>query len=526
MRRAFAILRQLPPVRLRAAFWLGVFAAWLLAGGGAAWAHAVLIGTEPAAEAVMAVPPARAVLRFNEPVRVLRLALAGPDGAITELTGARSADGEVEIPLPPMPVSGTHVLSWRVVSADGHPVGGTLVFAVGAHGGAARAGEMGPALAAALWLTRFVMFAAALLAAGGAVFGAFVGPAARQVSLAAAGLVACLAVPGLHGADLLGQALGGISGWAAWQAGWGSPVAAQVGLAALALVLSCLRGRIAALGAVLVVASAMASTGHAATAAPQWLMRPAMALHGAALSVWLGSLPPLLALARSGGGGLAGVLGRYAVVVAPAFVVVLGTGLALAVVQLGRVEALVGTRYGAILVAKLVVVAVVAGLALRHRLVLTPLLARAPAEAARQLAAGIRLEFVLALLVVGLAMAWRFTPPPRALLLDEPLHIHLHDLPAMADLTLKPGRAGANAMAIVLQGPGGAALDATEVVLRVASPERGIEAIEQPARRDAGGVWRIDRFSLPLGGPWSVELVILVGQYEQIVLADQIDLPP
>jgi hypothetical protein len=39
-------------------------------------------------------------------------------------------------------------------------------------------------------------------------------------------------------------------------------------------------------------------------------------------------------------------------------------------------------------------------------------------------------------------------------------------------------------------------------------------------------VWRIDQLSLPLGGPWAVELVILVGRYDQIVLADQIDLPP
>jgi copper transport protein len=531
MRRFDALSRLARRAPVWAALRLVVLAAGLLAGADPARAHAVLVGSEPAAEAVLAAPPARVMLRFNEPVRVLRLVLASPDGATAELAAASTGDGEVEIPLPALQTPGSQVLSWRVVSADGHPVGGTLVFAVGAHGGAARLGEADRTLAIALWLARGLMFAAALLAAGGAAFRAFVGPAAPRPMLVTGGLLvggllACVAVPGLHGLDLLGQALGGIVGVAPWRAGWASPVAAQAGLAALALLLSCVQGLRAAACAVLAMGAAAASTGHAATAAPQWLMRPALALHGAALAIWLGSLLPLLALARGGGNELADALRRYAVVVAPAFLVLLASGLALAVVQLGSADALAATRYGAILAAKLALAVLIAALALHHRVVLTPMFVRAPAATARRLTTGIRIELVLALAVLGLVMAWRFTPPPRALALAEPLHIHLHDIPAMADLTLRPGHAGANAVAIVLQGPSGAALDAAEVVLRVALPERGIEAIEQPARRGADGVWRIDQLSLPLGGPWAVELVILVGRYDQIVLADQIDLPP
>ncbi len=42
-----------------------------------------------------------------------------------------AVDATLTIAVPPLP-DGTHVLSWRVISADGHPVGGSLIFSIGA----------------------------------------------------------------------------------------------------------------------------------------------------------------------------------------------------------------------------------------------------------------------------------------------------------------------------------------------------------------------------------------------------------
>jgi copper transport protein len=497
----------------------------LMLAAGPAWGHAVLIGAEPASGAVLAEAPARFVLRFNEPVRVLRLSLAGPRGETGELAG-HAADGEVTATPTTPPGTGTHVLSWRVVSADGHPVAGTLVFSVGAPGGTALAPEAGFGLAAALWVARVALFACALLAVGAAAFAAWIGPAPRPCRLLA-GLLAAAVLPGLQGLDLLGLPLPDLAGAAPWRAGLASGVAVQAGLAAAAILLAQVPGRgaaLAALAALAAIGGCAASAGHASTAAPQWLMRPAMAVHAGGMALWLGSLPPLLGLLRHDPAGLPSVLRRYGAVVAPAFVLLLASGLAIAVVQAGGdVLALAATPYGWILSAKLVLVTGIVLAAVRHRLVLTPRIA-APA-AQRAMARGIRLELAAALLVVGLARGWRFTPPPRALAAAEPLHIHLHDPKAMADITLAPGRPGRNAAAIVVQTAAGTPLAAREVTLRASNPALGIEAIEQPARRDADGIWRAT-LHLPSPGLWTIGADILVTDFDLVTVEDQVQLPP
>ena len=116
-------------------FGIGTLAAFLIAlltalvQSGAVFAHASLVRAEPADGALMAEPPASLRLTFNEPVTPLVMRLIGPDG--TAMTPAASAENTTVTVKPPALQRGTHVLSWRVISADGHPVGGSLVFSVG-----------------------------------------------------------------------------------------------------------------------------------------------------------------------------------------------------------------------------------------------------------------------------------------------------------------------------------------------------------------------------------------------------------
>jgi copper transport protein len=122
-------VRRFGPVAL--AVVAGVLLA--LAGAGPAAAHAELLSTDPVDGAVLADAPAEIVLTFNEPV-VVR------DGAVRLFTGAgrdvdarpRAVDTRVVIGLPDRLPDGTYVLSWRVVSADSHPVAGGFSFSVGA----------------------------------------------------------------------------------------------------------------------------------------------------------------------------------------------------------------------------------------------------------------------------------------------------------------------------------------------------------------------------------------------------------
>ncbi len=87
---------------------------------GLAHAHATLVSSEPAADAVLAAAPARLILTFNEPVSPLVMRLAAPSGTSTTLEATADHGASLAVALPPGLGTGTHVLSWRVVSLDGH----------------------------------------------------------------------------------------------------------------------------------------------------------------------------------------------------------------------------------------------------------------------------------------------------------------------------------------------------------------------------------------------------------------------
>jgi len=156
-------------------FGIGTLAAFLivlltlLAQTGAAFAHASLVRAEPADGALVGEPPAALRLIFNEPVTPLVIRLIAPDGTIT--TPAATAENTTVTVKPTALRRGTHVLSWRVISADGHPVGGSLVFSVGAASatpapGALPAGD--PVVRSAFWAAKLVIYLALIAGIGGA----------------------------------------------------------------------------------------------------------------------------------------------------------------------------------------------------------------------------------------------------------------------------------------------------------------------------------------------------------------------
>ncbi|KGM31180.1 copper resistance protein CopC, partial [Inquilinus limosus MP06] len=118
-------------------------------------------------------------LTFNEPVSPLVLRLVQPDGTAIALGDARLEDATLVIPAPAGLGHGTHVLSWRVVSEDGHPVGGSVVFSIGEPGAAPppQAADIADRpVEAAIWLARIAIYAALFLGVGAAAFRAVVAP--------------------------------------------------------------------------------------------------------------------------------------------------------------------------------------------------------------------------------------------------------------------------------------------------------------------------------------------------------------
>lgn len=514
--------------------------ALLVAGAPPAAAHATLVRSAPADDAVLPAAPERFTLTFNEAVSPLMLRLIGPDGSSQTLDRFELKGSELSIAPPSGLGSGSHALSWRVISDDGHPVGGTTVFSIGAPSGVAfMAADDAPdgALRAAIWTTRLVLYVGLLFGVGGAVALSWLatGRSGAQAFALFAMLAGAVAAPlsiGLQGVDALGASLTALPRGVVWTTGFGTSYgrtaliaggAFALGMASLALTNAPARS--VSLLALLGVGLALAASGHASAADPQWLTRPAVFLHAAGVAFWLGALVPLGFALRSTTPEAEATLRRFSRTAPFALAAIVVAGVALAAVQLGSVDALWMTAYGAVLLTKLALLAPLFGLAALNRWRLAGPAADGSSGARRRLRRSIAVEIALAAAILGVVAAWRFTPPPRALAAAaaEPASVHIHSAKAMADVTLAPGRVGrTNASIVIMTGDFGP-LDAKEVTFVASNPAAGVEPIRRSAAKPGDGTWRVDELTLPVPGRWTVRLDILVSDFELVKLEGEID---
>lgn len=504
-------------------------------------AHATLVASEPVDGAVIPAAPRQLVLSFNEPVSALVLRLIGPDGKATVLPNPVARDTSLTIAAPPAVSPGTHVLSWRVVSLDGHPVGGTVVFSVGAPSagaGLATESTADPPASTALWALKVIFYLGLGVGIGGSFFLAWIAPGIAYgrpaiVIALVAGLFAAPLLVGLQGADALELPPAGLVNKIAWQTGLETSFGMTAAVAVFALFAaffsfhapSPILARALSLFALTAVGLALALSGHASAAAPQWLMRPAVFVHAISVVFWVGCLVPLGAMMRNSPDP-GGALVRFSRAIPWAVAALVLAGTVLAVVQVEQPRALLGTAYGKILCAKLLCVAIILLLAAWNRFYLTPAVAAGDPAARRKLAHSIAVEVALVIVIFGLVAAWRFTPPPRALAIaaSKPVLLHIHTAKAMADVTLEPRATGVARASIVIMTGDFSGLDAKEVQLTLENRAAGIEAISRPATKGNDAIWRADNVPVPAGGRWDVRVEILVNDFEKITLDGQIDL--
>ncbi|WP_165570539.1 copper resistance protein CopC [Aeromicrobium sp. IC_218] len=115
------------PVRLGLA--LALTAVLVAVGAGPASAHASLLSTDPADGTTVEAVPEQVTLTFNENIgNPAYVAITAPDGEQLELADVKAVDHTVTATVEPSGLRGVHEMSYRVVSADGHPVKGTVVF--------------------------------------------------------------------------------------------------------------------------------------------------------------------------------------------------------------------------------------------------------------------------------------------------------------------------------------------------------------------------------------------------------------
>lgn len=527
-------------MRLAASFLAAIL---MLCASVPAFSHAQLLTTEPTANAVLQSEPQSVRLVFNEPVTPLAIALVSANGASRDLLDQTVGGENLMVTLPPEIGEGTHVLSWRVVSVDSHPVAGSLVFSVGEASGTADlpAVETTRETALALWLSKTLVFAALFIGTGGAIFSLAAplsGPSWRiALSMSALGLALAPLSLGLHGADAMGLAPGSLLTETAWATGFATTygttmllLLATFGLSMLVLLLPALTW--IAWPAWALAAVSLAISGHAGAADPQWLTRVAVALHIGGILFWVGALVPLWYWLRESNDAANRALARFSRFIPFAVAPIVVSGLVLAVVQLGAPGPAWLTAYGYILTAKLGLLVVLFGLAVWNRAQLTGPALAGQLQARYRLRQSIRLELLIVVFVLALAAGWRFTPPPRAIavadatqaLMSQPLYAHAMDDKVMADITLTPGRAGPVVVEILVTDMAGSPFEPIGVDLTFNAPSLGIEPFKASSQL-VDGIWRVEDQTIPLAGLWDITLDIRIDRFTLSRIGAEIEVP-
>ena len=368
-----------------------------------AQAHAVLLRADPADGAAFALAPSAVRLVFNEPVEAVGpgLRVFAADGARVDLGRAPErvditmTDRSVlATALPEELEPGGYVVAWRVRSADGHAIAGTLRFTVG--DASPVSDDVAAALAAAdapAWVrtadrtARGAMLLGLLVATGTALAGLAVARTRAQqrtvasITMRSSGVTLALvpAVLWLQGAVQVGTTeLGAVSDVLIDST---TLTAASVRGAGLALLVALARRALSvesvtAAAAPTLLAAALAllplsTEGHQRSAA---LLPGLDAIHVSAGAIWVGAVL-LLALAVSGRHGTSAEFSsdgadeaeRLAVRVGRtslgALAAVALAGTAQAVLLLDGPGSLVSTAYGATLSAKVALVVAAIGAA-------------------------------------------------------------------------------------------------------------------------------------------------------------------
>lgn len=512
----------------------------LLIGANTAYGHAALVASSPEEGAILDTAPSVIMLSFNEPVGPIAFKLIEPDGNTLTPGPVRSTDQGVFIPLPTATAQGSYLLSWRVASADGHPTGGVLSYALGASSPTPHALTSEPHRLrdAAIWTSRLLLYLCLITSTGAALFriSAHGAPPQDWVRrVIPVGLILLLISLALHGLDALDVSWGGLAQADTWRAAFNTRYAVTLGLSALALA-SAYRAldsqrlwvqRTAAIASTLLLGIAFASSGHARTAPPLSLAHPAVAVHIIAVTAWLGALIPLTRMLRINADSLNHTLRRFSYWIMPVVALLLLSGVILACLQLNTIDDLWRTSYGRILLAKLTLVALLLGLAALNRYRYTHAVLAGEQTAHQGLRRMIGTELIVAVCILGLVSLWRFTPPPRSLHAGQTSAV-MH-IPASIETRLTSTQAHAtlhyqaDTLRIALStNPAGKTMAAEEVTVTLSNPQAGIEALRREARRTADGSWETVLPPLPQIDGWRIRLDIRVDDFAQTSLEGDI----
>ncbi|NGM12047.1 copper resistance protein CopC/CopD [Verrucosispora sp. CWR15] len=518
--------------------------ALLLVPAGPASAHAVLSSSSPAASTVVPAAPAEVVLTFSETVRKVpdRIRVIAPDGSRADQGEPTFAGSVVNIPVDTDRGNGTYLVTYRVISADSHPVSGAFTYSVGAPSeppvDSGDDGQANPVVGTAVKVAKFVGYAGLLLVIGPALVLALLWPrrlsrrGPARLAWTGLGLVALatvaavlLQVPYTNGGgvfDVTGEGLSLVLGSA-----FGAAHLVRLGLlAAVALLLRpLLAGPVGRTDLVILGVLAVGAlftwpiAGHPAASPAPAVSVLVDTVHLGGMAVWLGGLVMLAVflLRRADERELGAILPIWSRWAALAVSALLLAGTVQALIEVATPAALVNTTYGRLVLAKIgLFVLVIAVAAYSRHLVRTRVAASRPAPVRRAIWA----ELAITAIVLGVSATLVQTTPARSVSTDvsaaDSGYFNTTATSSLYSMQIEvsPARRGNNSVHLYAYTLDNQPLPVVEWQVTVALPAAGIEPIQVPllplTDNHATG-----EISLPAAGDWELRVTARTTEIDQ-----------
>ena len=530
---------------------LAILVGVLALGTTAASAHATLESSSPADGQSVLTSPSEIRITFSEAVTTISggLSVLDADGKTVDVGNSEVVGGRTLVaPISETLSDGTYVATYRVLSADGHPVSGSLLFAVGA--GALDRSAQPSSSGDRLWeiiggISRFIMYLAALVAAGVAFFLAFIHDHAedrwRIVPFVRIGsILALLSAIGIvmsQAALLTGKGAGAITDSTVLRdvlnqnLGW-SLALLMIGLAAVHLSTDIPKKVVSQSLAVyggLAVTVSFAVWGHATELSPTAISLAADAIHATAAALWLGGLVGLVMVLSvrtpETVRATAGIIGRFSRMAFWSVIALTLAGLTLTITGSGAsLNSILTTTWGQLVLAKIGLTLIVVLIAAWNRRTLVPSLT-SPTENTGELAVRwatllrtIRAEAVLLVAVVALTAIVVNVPPARTAVVAKTDRV---DITQRVDtgnvqLSVDPAIVGPNTVAVrYTDGTGQPINVANSMSIEFSQPSAGLEPITRQVPASEPGVFVIQGNELSIPGTWTITIAVRTGDFTE-----------
>jgi copper transport protein len=516
-------------------------------------AHAALLASNPADNAVVPTPPTAVTLQFSEGVTVQSdgVRVLDDQGNRVDTGTATSSGQEATSPLKGKLAQGSYVVAWRVVSADGHPVRGAFGFSIG-HRSDVAGNLAGKAFAGSAdrrdevigAILRYLTLLGVLGSTGLVLVGSYLlrpgdpSPVGSGVvGFAVMGLVGSLLQVPVQASLATGRGWGSLADQGVLGLALSDGVGLAIALTAIGLVALVITyglpfhsapRTVALVGAVLAPLG-HAATGHTRTMSPAVVGSLADAAHAFAGAVWFGGLLVVIGVVRTRRAdgddvGAADAVRKFSGLALWSVAVVSVAGGIMAWIEIGgSVHALTSTTYGRLLMVKVGLVVVVVCLAAWNRQRLVPALPHvgdglrvgddAPATPAPapwgQLMGIIGAEVVLICFVLGATAVLTNVTPAKESVRNGPVSLSAPLGAGTMDVVVDPAIAGRNDIHVYIKTKAGRPdPQYKKATFRLELPSKNIGPLERTPKLYSVGHFRLVGTDLTYAGVWNLTVVV------------------